>query len=166
MFRIGYAVNGFKSWNRRGMIKAIGKENEWNGFDFRSPSVLDFGDYTLIAMEGWADRYSSAIGLMIGVERWLKPFDNAVVINRRQSQTSSIELGNYGAGNLTITGFTVTNPVFSVQNPSEPFILKPAEKLKIYIGFQPENSMPSAGILRVFSNSMINNPTDILLIGF
>jgi hypothetical protein len=166
MFRIGYAVNGFGNWNRRGMIKAIGKPGEWNGFDFRSPSVLLFGDYTLIAMEGWSDRFSSAIGLMVGFERWLKPFERAVVFNRDQTLIKHLHIGNYGAGDLTINSLLVTNPAFSVQMGDEPYILKPAEKLMIEIHYTPESDLPSAGILQIFSDSMINNPANIMLSGF
>lgn len=151
------------------MTTGFGEPGEWNGQHFKSPSILDFGDYLLMAMEGWRDTTApSGIGLMIGVERWLKSKQETVVFEPSGGavrQATEIKLGNYGAGNLMITDIVVSGPQFTVDAPSLPFSLKSSKEITIPVHYEPGGN-PVTGTLTILSDAQIGNRLVIDLVGY
>jgi hypothetical protein len=168
MFRIGYAIDGFFNWDRRGMVSGLGIPGDWNGLHSRSPSLLAESDFLLLAFEGWSeDNRSSGIGFLIGLERWLKPHSNLLVFDSSINPVNLLEIGNYGAGDLVIESLYSTNPAFSLDYPQNSHILKPAEKLVIPIRFTPgDRNQLVLGTLHIRSDSVLGRTTVIYLAGY
>ncbi|MBN1297132.1 hypothetical protein JXA80_10160 [bacterium] len=170
LYRIGYTSDGYFNWDRYNMISGIGEPGDWNGMHFKSPSVLDFGDFLLVAMEGWPNRLqASGIGLMIGVERWLKSKQNHLVFHTTGGivPPGRIELGNYGASDVVITGITVIGPSFTIVPPSLPHVLKPSDERVLSVSYTPDpGGTPVQGRVIIESNAQIGNTITIHLSGY
>ena len=140
------------------MISGIGEPGEWNGYHFKSPSVLDVGDFLLVAYEGWeAARVASGIGLMIGVERWIQSTDRIILLNNGNGFRADLTLGNHGAGELRIHSVAVSNPAFRLALPVLPVSLKPSEPLLIPVEFTPSGQGGiTAASVTIQSDSMID----------
>ena len=149
------------------MITGIGEPGDWNGQHFRSPTVLDFGDYLLLAMEGWPDDHkASGIGLMIGVETWLQAKEDSLVLNSQDnSSTKSAKayVGNYGAGTLTITDIRVAGPGYRIVHPGLPYQLLSSDEIEITVSHSGEMSQMQDGVLVVESNALLGSSVVIQL---
>ncbi|HPQ39496.1 MAG TPA: hypothetical protein PLV45_03910 [bacterium] len=153
------------------MTTGFGEPGEWNGQHFKSPTILDFGDYLLMAMEGWSDpATNSGIGLMIGIERWLKPRQTVIVLNSDTGdlvEPPRIHLGNYGAGDLTITDIDIPAAHFTLELPPLPFTLKSSGELILPIMYTPDpGGDPVAGTVTVYSDGQIGEIVKITLLGY
>lgn len=150
------------------MISGIGESGDWNGYHFKSPSVLDVGDFLLVAYEGWeAPRVSSGIGLMIGIERWIRGEDRYALLNFENGFSSSLTIGNYGAGRLTIFTIEVSDPSFRLQIPPLPLELESSEELSIPVEFTPgPPDHTIAGTVTVRSDSMIDPDLNLYVIAY
>lgn len=137
------------------MITGFGEAGDWNGQHFRSPSVLDFGEYLLVAFEGWPDDTAAAgIALQIGVERWLRPLEQSITIPDT-TMPVEIVLGNYGAGDLQINDISIVGGGFMMVSPDTPQILKSSEELRIPV---TSSSPGNQGLVIIESNSQFENP--------
>lgn len=152
------------------MTTGWGEPGEWNGQHFKSPSILDFGDYLLMAMEGWSDYDTvSGIGLMIGIERWLKAQHEVIVIGSAGgglSQPAEIQLGSYGAGDLVIDHISVSGDNFTLTVPPLPITVEPSETIRIPVMYTPDpDGNPVTGTVTVHSNAQLGNRLEISLLG-
>lgn len=150
------------------MISGIGEPGEWNGYHFKSPSVLDVGDFLLVAYEGWSEpTIASGIGLMIGIERWIGTEQPVVLFNIGNGYSQDLQLANHGAGELMIYAIDVSNPGFQMDLPVFPYILKSSEQLSIPIQYTRTSESGSVpGIVTVHSNSMIDPLLTIYLVAY
>lgn len=150
------------------MISGIGDPGDWNGYHVKSPSVLDVGDFLLVAYEGWeAPRVSSGIGLMIGIERWIQSVDRFTLLNAENGFSSSLTITNSGAGRLRIFTIEVSDPSFRLQIPPLPLEMESSEQLSIPVEFffDPPDQI-IAGTVTVHSDSMIDPNLNLYVIAY
>lgn len=84
-----------------------------------------------------------------------------VIINTTGNQNFSIT--NTGSATLTITGYTMTNPRFSISPNTVPDVFAPGQTKNYTLGFTPNAFDTTSGELRIASND-IGTPVKVVLL--